>query len=432
MLNDDDDDIPTLIDHRAPPPPPPVEDEEKEKRVPLTIICGFLGAGKSTLLKRILTERHGYRIAVIMNEFGDTADIESSSTSNPHPASADPSDFLELANGCLCCSIKDSGAAAIEKLMQRKGAFDHILLETTGLADPGPIAATFWQNEEYSSGLGKDIILDGVLCVVDAVFGKAQMEEDRKGEEGEEGESVKQIAQSDIILLNKSDLVTPSALLALEGTIRALNPTAPIHRTVRGDVDLGKIMGVGAFRGVGVSLRETGCGHGERYDHSHGLGHDHEHDGEDCCPPSESAPTHYELRGISSLKIDVPSLNTERLGKMDEWLRSVLWEGVVPAGPNTDTALQSLRTKGLILTTSGARYLIQGVRSMYEMTEVASSGTSSSSLSTPDAPASSTSTPNGPASTTAEEVDGVEIGKLVLIGKGLGEDVRKSLRAVFQ
>ncbi|TFK95387.1 CobW/HypB/UreG, nucleotide-binding domain-containing protein [Pterulicium gracile] len=399
-----------------------------------------------------------------MNEFGDTAvtkainvpptsNPEASSTSNPHPASADPSDFLELANGCLCCSIKDSGAAAIEKLMQRKGAFDHILLETTGLADPGPIAATFWQNEEYSSGLGKDIILDGVLCVVDAVFGKAQMEEDRKGEEGEEGESVKQIAQSDIILLNKSDLVTPSALLALEGTIRALNPTAPIHRTVRGDVDLGKIMGVGAFRGVGVSLRETGCGHGERYDHSHGLGHDHEHDGEDCCPPSESAPTHYELRGISSLKIDVPSLNTERLGKMDEWLRSVLWEGVVPgpgissgsnslataptspsnsAGPNTDTALQSLRTKGLILTTSGARYLIQGVRSMYEMTEVASSGTSSSSLSTPDAPASSTSTPNGPASTTAEEVDGVEIGKLVLIGKGLGEDVRKSLRAVFQ
>ncbi|KAG6909293.1 COBW domain-containing protein 1 [Tephrocybe rancida] len=81
-------------------------------------------------------------------------------------------EILELANGCLCCSIKDTGVAAIEKLMQRKGAFDHILLETTGLADPGPIASIFWHNEEFASGLGRDIALDGVICVVDAFFGK--------------------------------------------------------------------------------------------------------------------------------------------------------------------------------------------------------------------------------------------------------------------
>jgi len=122
--------------------PPPKQSPPSSARVPLTIICGFLGAGKSTLLKRILTERHGYRIAVIMNEFGDTADIEAKTinvSSAEDPAAEQTEEFLELANGCLCCSIKDTGVAAIEKLMQKKGAFDYILLETTGLADPGQL-----------------------------------------------------------------------------------------------------------------------------------------------------------------------------------------------------------------------------------------------------------------------------------------------------
>ncbi|KAG6807948.1 hypothetical protein H0H93_000790, partial [Arthromyces matolae] len=125
--------------------------------------------------------------------------------------------------------IKDSGIAAIEKLMQRKGAFDHILLETTGLADPGPIASIFWRNEEFASGLGRDITLDGVICVVDAFFGKGQMEEDHS--EDHVGESLKQIAGSDVVLLNKADLVSPDMLGNVESMIQKVNPAAPIYRT---------------------------------------------------------------------------------------------------------------------------------------------------------------------------------------------------------
>jgi G3E family GTPase len=228
----DDEDIPTLIE-------PELENENAgdgeipvNHQVPLTIISGFLGAGKSTLLKRILTEHHGYRIAVIMNEFGDTADIESrainvSSESDPFAESSE--EVLELANGCLCCSIKDSGVAAIEKLMQRKGAFDYILLETTGLADPGPIASIFWRNEEFNRGGGKDIVLDGIVCVVDAVFGKQQMETDH-AEEGI-GESLRQIAAADVILLNKTDLVSAADL---ETTEDLLSNQSCCHRSPHG------------------------------------------------------------------------------------------------------------------------------------------------------------------------------------------------------
>jgi len=171
-MQSEEDDLPSLIEADATTPGEITA--AAGGTVPLNIICGFLGAGKSTLVKRILTERHGYRIAVIMNEFGDTADIEAKTinVSSADDPSAQSEEFLELANGCLCCSIKDTGIAAIEKLMQRKGAFDHILLETTGLADPGPIASMFWQNEDFAVGLGRDIHLDGVVCVVDAVFGR--------------------------------------------------------------------------------------------------------------------------------------------------------------------------------------------------------------------------------------------------------------------
>ncbi|TFY78102.1 hypothetical protein EWM64_g5911 [Hericium alpestre] len=137
---DSDDEIPTLIEHENGVLPAAEPEVISSSRVPVTIISGFLGAGKSTLLRRILTERHGHRIAVIMNEFGDTADIETRAiqvASADDPVAESSEEFLELANGCLCCSIKDSGVAAIEKLMERKGAFDYILLETTGLADPG-------------------------------------------------------------------------------------------------------------------------------------------------------------------------------------------------------------------------------------------------------------------------------------------------------
>ncbi|KAG6879227.1 hypothetical protein C0992_004288 [Termitomyces sp. T32_za158] len=384
---DSDDEAPALIEHET-------TQKRTYDRVPLTIICGFLGAGKSTLLKRILTERHGYRIAVIMNEFGDTADIESRTVNVSSSPEEQSEEVLELANGCLCCSIKDSGVAAIEKLMQRKGTFDHILLETTGLADPGPIASIFWHNEEFASGLGRDIVLDGVICVVDAFFGKQQMEEDHS--EDHIGESLKQIAGADVILLNKSDLVQPDVLAQVEHLIQQINPTAPIYRTIRGDVDLGRIMGIGAFTAPPLStpiLLPGSQAQAQAHDHNH----DHNHE-----------PTHYEIRGISSLQVPCPTLSPMRFEALDAWIRAVLWDNAIPessAGGGASELLV-LRCKGLITVEGGTQYVLQGVRSMYEMAEIQQE---------------------------AEGDIGVpQMGKIVLIGKGLDETVRSSLESVMR
>jgi len=393
MDADDLDDIPTLIEAETPSVP-----QEAGKTVPLTIITGFLGAGKSTLVKRILTERHGYRIAVIMNEFGDTADIEAKAinVSSAEDPTQQSEEFLELANGCLCCSIKDTGIAAIERLMERKGSFDHILLETTGLADPGPIASAFWQNEELAMGLGKDIHLDGVVCVVDAVFGRKQMQEDHT-EDGT-GESLRQIAASDVVLLNKVDLAPPEELEKIEDIIRSINPAAALYRTVRGEIDLKHIIGIDAYTSRSV-LREA------QFSEAAYCGDDHDHD--DPNHVHEPAPTHYELRGISSLKVTCPTLTSTQMAKLDEWIRSVLWESTLPGDPpGLNQELEVLRCKGMVVLQSGETYVLQGVRNLYEFAEVAA-GEVSDPSGVPDA------------------------GKLVFIGKGLSERVRKSLEAIL-
>ncbi|KAJ6512111.1 CobW/HypB/UreG, nucleotide-binding domain-containing protein [Mycena vitilis] len=383
---DDDDEVPVLIERSD--ESANTQTNDPLRKVPLTIICGFLGAGKSTLLKRILTEQHGFRIAVIMNEFGDTADIEAK-TINVASEGEESEEFLELANGCLCCSIKDTGIAAIEKLMQRKGAFDHILLETTGLADPGPIAALFWHNEEFATGLGRDISLDGVICVVDAVFGPKQMEEDHASDTV--GESLRQIAGADILLLNKTDLVSPESVDTTAALLRGVNPAAPIYRTMRAEIEVGRLLGVRAYAAPPAFPPV----------------HDHEHDHENEHAPE---PTHYELRGISSLLITVPVLSRSQLDALDEWVRTVLWEQRLPGGAEAAASstpdpaapqLTILRCKGLFVLDSGAQHVLQGVRNMYDIAEAADD------LGVPDA------------------------GKLVLIGTGLDARVRESLESVW-
>lgn len=376
----------------------PTVPQDVGKTVPLTIITGFLGAGKSTLVKRILTERHGYRIAVIMNEFGDTADIEAKAinVSSAEDPTQQSEEFLELANGCLCCSIKDTGIAAIERLMERKGSFDHILLETTGLADPGPIASVFWQNEELAMGLGKDIHLDGVVCVVDAVFGRKQMEEDHT--EDATGESLRQIAGADIILLNKVDMAPPNEVETVEDIIRSINPAAALFRTVKGEIDLKHIIGIDAYTSRSL-LRDVEFSKPEL------DGHDHDHNDPDHV--HEPAPTHYELRGISSLKVTCPTLTTTQMAKLDEWIQSVLWESTLPGDPpGLNQDLEILRCKGMVVLQSGETHVLQGVRNLYEFADVTADNVSDSS-GVPDA------------------------GKLVFIGKGLSERVRKSLEAIW-
>jgi len=336
-----------------------------------------------------------------MNEFGDTADIEAKAIniSSPDDPTAEQSEeFLELPNGCLCCSIKDTGAAAIEKLMQRKGAFDYILLETTGLADPGPIAAIFWHNEEFATGLGRDIVLDGVVCVVDAVFGERQMAEDHATDPMNVGESLRQIAGSDVILLNKVDLATPEGLSHTENLIRQVNPAAPIYRTTKGEIDLKQIIGISAYskpppssetRSTTTTMPHV---HTNDCDHSHD---DHQH----------THSNHYEFRGISSLQVECSPLTPQAFDKFDQWIRTVLWENRLPQDdPTQARELLVLRCKGLLSLTTGKQYILQGVRNLYEMDEVE---TMEDNLGIPDE------------------------GKIVLIGKGLDGVVRRSLENVL-
>uniref|UniRef100_A0A9J8B760 COBW domain containing n=1 Tax=Cyprinus carpio carpio TaxID=630221 RepID=A0A9J8B760_CYPCA len=185
---EEDDECPELVPIKEKQTGPTVQ-------IPVTIITGYLGAGKTTLLNYILTEQHNKRIAVILNEFGEGSALEKSLAVSQ--AGELYEEWLELRNGCLCCSVKDNGLKAIENLMEKKGKFDYILLETTGLADPGAVASMFWVDAE----LGSDVYLDGIVTVIDAKYGM-------------------QIALADLTIINKTDLVNDSELVELRDTVR--------------------------------------------------------------------------------------------------------------------------------------------------------------------------------------------------------------------
>ncbi|XP_054963365.1 zinc-regulated GTPase metalloprotein activator 1B isoform X5 [Pan paniscus] len=169
---DEEEDCPELV------PVETTQSEEEEKsglgaKIPVTIITGYLGAGKTTLLNYILTEQHSKRVAVILNEFGEGSALEKSLAVSQGGELYE--EWLELRNGCLCCSVRDNGLRAIENLMQKKGKFDYILLETTGLADPGAVASMFWVDAE----LGSDIYLDGIITIVDSKYGLKHLTEEK-------------------------------------------------------------------------------------------------------------------------------------------------------------------------------------------------------------------------------------------------------------
>ncbi|XP_077004463.1 zinc-regulated GTPase metalloprotein activator 1B isoform X4 [Tamandua tetradactyla] len=228
------------------------EEEEKSgpgAKIPVTIITGYLGAGKTTLLNYILTEQHSKRVAVILNEFGEGSAVEKSLAVSQDGELYE--EWLELRNGCLCCSVKDSGLRAIENLMQKKGKFDYILLETTGLADPGAVASMFWVDAE----LGSDIYLDGIITVVDSKYGLKHLSEEKAG--GLINEATRQVALADIIIINKTDLVPEEDLNKLRTAIRSINGLGKILETQRSRVDLSNVLDLHAFDCLsGISLQK--------------------------------------------------------------------------------------------------------------------------------------------------------------------------------
>ena len=197
-------------------------------QVPVTVLTGFLGSGKTTLLNHILSKQHGMRIAVIENEFGEIG-IDDALVVN-----ADEEVF-EMNNGCICCTVRGDLIRILGNLMNRRDKFDHILVETTGMADPGPVAQTFFVDDEIRAQLQ----LDGIITVVDAHHVWLHLEDSSEVRE--------QIAFADVILLNKTDLVEPARLDELETRIRKMNSLARIHRTVNAEVDIPTVMNVGGF-----------------------------------------------------------------------------------------------------------------------------------------------------------------------------------------
>ncbi len=183
-------------------------------KIPVTVLTGYLGAGKTTLLNRILSEPHGKKYAVIVNEFGEIG------IDNDLVVGADEEVF-EMNNGCICCTVRGDLIRIIDGLMRRKGKFDAIIVETTGLADPAPVAQTFFVDEN----VGRKTKLDAVVTVADAKWLKDRLKD--------APEAKNQIAFADVILLNKTDLVKPDELAEVEARIRGINPYAKLHTTER-------------------------------------------------------------------------------------------------------------------------------------------------------------------------------------------------------
>nr|XP_045229087.1 COBW domain-containing protein 3 isoform X1 [Macaca fascicularis] len=357
------------------------QSEEEEKsglgaKIPVTIITGYLGAGKTTLLNYILTEQHSKRVAVILNEFGEGSALEKSLAVSQGGELYE--EWLELRNGCLCCSVKDNGLRAIENLMQKKGKFDYILLETTGLADPGAVASMFWVDAE----LGSDIYLDGIITIVDSKYGLKHLTEEKP--DGLINEATRQVALADIILINKTDLVPEEDVKKLRMTIRSINGLGQILETQRSRVDLSNVLDLHAFDSLsGISLQK-------KLQHVPGT------------QPHLDQKTNYQEKfqhtnlSIVTITFEVPGNAKEE--HLNIFIQNLLWEKNVRNKDNH--CMEVIRLKGLVsIKDKPQQVIVQGVHELYDLEE----------------------TP------VSWKDDTERTNRLVLIGRNLDKDILKQL-----
>ncbi|HYY37742.1 MAG TPA: GTP-binding protein [Xanthobacteraceae bacterium] len=295
-------------------------------KVPVTVLTGYLGAGKTTLLNRILSEPHGRKYAVIVNEFGEIG------IDNDLIVGADEEVF-EMNNGCVCCTVRGDLVRIIDGLMRRKGKFDAIIVETTGLADPAPVAQTFFMDDN----VGRKAKLDAVVTVADAKWLKDRLKD--------APEAKNQIAFADVILLNKADLVAADELGEVEARIRGINPYAKLHKTERCKIPLPEVLGRNAFDLDRILEIEP-----EFLDGHHHHDHDHDHDHDHAHHHHDGGLKHYhdeEMQSVS-LKSDKP-LDPD---KFFPWIQDL----VQKEGPNI------LRCKGILsFKDDDERFVFQGV-----------------------------------------------------------------------
>lgn len=297
---------------------PPAETATAQK-VPVTVLTGFLGSGKTTLLNRILTEQHGLRIAVIENEFGEIG-IDDALVIDAEE------EVFEMNNGCICCTVRGDLIRILGTLMRRKDRFDHILIETTGLADPAPVAQTFFMDDE----IGAQLRLDGIITVVDAAHLLPHLDEDKP--EGVENEALEQIAFADRIVLNKTDLVDDAQLAEVRRRVIEVNRLAEVFETVQCKVDLEKVLDVGGFD-LTRALDLDPLFLAEDSEHQHDL-------------------------TVTSVGIDLPG--NLAMGPLNKWIGWLL----------SSKGVDIFRSKG-ILAVAGMpeRYVFQGVHMLFDGTQ---------------------------------------------------------------
>jgi G3E family GTPase len=314
-------------------------DQATSEKVPVTVLTGYLGAGKTTLLNRILSEPHGKKYAVIVNEFGEIG------IDNDLVVGADEEVF-EMNNGCICCTVRGDLVRILDGLMRRKGKFDAVIVETTGLADPAPVAQTFFVDEN----IGRKTRLDAVVTVADAKWLSERLKD--------APEAKNQIAFADVILLNKTDLVSADELREVEGRIRAINPYAKLHRTTRAQIPIAEVLDRKAFDldrilDIEPQFLEAEDDHDHGHDHGHDHHHDHDHHhghGHHHGEHGHKGIKHYHDEDMQSV-----SMKTEKPLDPDKffpWVQNL----VQTEGPSI------LRCKGILsFKNDDDRFVFQGV-----------------------------------------------------------------------
>src|SRR5436190_3514513 len=303
-------------------------------KIPVTVLTGYLGAGKTTLLNRILSEPHGQKYAVIVNEFGEIG------IDNDLVVGADE-EIFEMNNGCICCTVRGDLIRILDGLIRRKGNFDAIIVETTGLADPAPVAQTFFMDDT----VGRRTKLDAVVTVADAKWLNERLKD--------APEAKNQIAFADVILINKTDLVSSEQLTEVEARIRGINPYAKLHKTERAKIPLDAVLGRHAFdldRIIELEPDFLGTDDHQHHHHDHDHDHGHHHGDEDGGAQGHGGLKHYHDEEMQSI-----ALHTEKPLDPDKffpWVQDL----VQKEGPNI------LRCKGILaFKDDEERFVFQGV-----------------------------------------------------------------------